>query len=144
MPEIYHFFQQLVNGLTIGSTYALIAIGYTMVYGIIGMINFAHGEVLMVGALTGLGILLLTGAVDWKHADDVFTNGMKMMALIGFIMITAQGFASVMTATNEVGPLVDATANLFGTNKVLSWNMVVISATDSVVCLISRNSLARC
>lgn len=35
MPEIYHFFQQLVNGLTIGSTYALIAIGYTMVYGII-------------------------------------------------------------------------------------------------------------
>ena len=40
MPEIYHFFQQLVNGLTIGSTYALIAIGYTMVYGIIGMINF--------------------------------------------------------------------------------------------------------
>ena len=45
MPDIYHFFQQLVTGLTIGSTYALIAIGYTMVYGIIGMINFAHGEV---------------------------------------------------------------------------------------------------
>ena len=63
---------------------------------------------LLVGALTGLGILLISGAVDWKHADDVFTNGMKMMALIGFIMITAQGFASVMTATEEVGPLVDA------------------------------------
>ena len=74
---------------------------------------------LLVGALTGLGILLISGAVDWKHADDVFTNGMKMMALIGFIMITAQGFASVMTATGEVGPLVDATANLFGTNKSL-------------------------
>ena len=81
---------------------------------------------LMVGALTGLGILLLTGAVDWKHADDVFTNGMKMMALIGFIMITAQGFASVMTATNEVGPLVDATANLFGTNKVLSAGAMLV------------------
>ena len=81
---------------------------------------------LMVGALTGLGILLLTGAVDWKHADDVFTNGMKMMALIGFIMITAQGFASVMTATDEVGPLVDATANLFGTNKVLSAGAMLV------------------
>jgi branched-chain amino acid transport system permease protein len=63
MPEIYHFFQQLVNGLTIGSTYALIAIGYTMVYGIIGMINFAHGEVYMIGsyvafiALAGLAMM---------------------------------------------------------------------------------------
>ncbi|MBV0932578.1 high-affinity branched-chain amino acid ABC transporter permease LivH [Marinobacterium weihaiense] len=44
--------QQLINGLTIGSTYALIAIGYTMVYGIIGMINFAHGEVYMIGTYT--------------------------------------------------------------------------------------------
>jgi len=63
MPDIYHFFQQLVNGLTVGSTYALIAIGYTMVYGIIGMINFAHGEVYMIGsyvafiALAGLAAL---------------------------------------------------------------------------------------
>ncbi|ARU55583.1 leucine/isoleucine/valine transporter permease subunit [Oleiphilus messinensis] len=44
-----YFLQQLLNGLTIGSTYALIAIGYTMVYGIIGMINFAHGEIYMIG-----------------------------------------------------------------------------------------------
>ena len=44
--QIFYFIQQLLNGLTIGSTYALIAIGYTMVYGIIGMINFAHGEVI--------------------------------------------------------------------------------------------------
>ena len=50
MPELYHYLQQLVNGLTVGSTYALIAIGYTMVYGIIGMINFAHGEVYMIGS----------------------------------------------------------------------------------------------
>ncbi|HAS52485.1 MAG TPA: branched-chain amino acid ABC transporter permease [Gammaproteobacteria bacterium] len=46
------FIQQIINGLTLGSIYALIAIGYTMVYGIIGLINFAHGDVLMVGALT--------------------------------------------------------------------------------------------
>ncbi|MBO4970637.1 MAG: branched-chain amino acid ABC transporter permease LivH, partial [Pseudomonas sp.] len=44
------FLQQLLNGLTLGSVYGLIAIGYTMVYGIIGMINFAHGEVYMISA----------------------------------------------------------------------------------------------
>ena len=63
MSEFYHFLQQLINGLTVGSTYALLAIGYTMVYGIIGMINFAHGDVYMVGAyvafitLVGLSML---------------------------------------------------------------------------------------
>src|ERR1700722_12452334 len=45
-----YFLQQLINGLTLGAIYGLIAIGYTMVYGIIGMINFAHGEIYMVGA----------------------------------------------------------------------------------------------
>lgn len=48
--QILYFIQQFLNGLTLGSTYALIAIGYTMVYGIIGMINFAHGEVYMIGS----------------------------------------------------------------------------------------------
>jgi branched-chain amino acid transport system permease protein len=46
------FVQQIINGLVLGSVYALVALGYTMVYGIINLINFAHGEVLMVGALT--------------------------------------------------------------------------------------------
>ena len=49
-----YFAQQLINGLTLGSIYGLIAIGYTMVYGIIGMINFAHGEVFMIGAFVAL------------------------------------------------------------------------------------------
>ncbi|MFN5776529.1 MAG: ABC transporter permease subunit, partial [Burkholderiaceae bacterium] len=44
--------QQVINGLVLGSMYALVALGYTMVYGIINLINFAHGEVLMVGAIT--------------------------------------------------------------------------------------------
>jgi branched-chain amino acid transport system permease protein len=48
------FFQQLINGIALGSTYALIALGYTMVYGIITLINFAHGEIFMVGAFVGL------------------------------------------------------------------------------------------
>ena len=53
-----YFVQQLINGLTLGSVYGLIAIGYTMVYGIIGMINFAHGEIYMVGAFVGLIAIL--------------------------------------------------------------------------------------
>jgi branched-chain amino acid transport system permease protein len=49
-----YFVQQLINGITLGSIYGLIAIGYTMVYGIIGMINFAHGDVFMVGSFIAL------------------------------------------------------------------------------------------
>jgi branched-chain amino acid transport system permease protein len=51
------FLQQLINGLTLGSVYALVALGYTMVYGIIGLINFAHGEVVMIGAMVALSVI---------------------------------------------------------------------------------------
>ncbi|MFC3692902.1 branched-chain amino acid ABC transporter permease LivH [Chenggangzhangella methanolivorans] len=53
-----YFAQQLVNGVTLGSIYGLIAIGYTMVYGIVGMINFAHGDVFMIGAFLSLIVFL--------------------------------------------------------------------------------------
>jgi branched-chain amino acid transport system permease protein len=62
------FFQQLINGLVLGSMYALVALGYTMVYGIIGLINFAHGEVMMVGALTSwtvISVLAASGMPGW-------------------------------------------------------------------------------
>jgi len=51
------FLQQIFNGLTLGSIYALVALGYTMVYGIMGLINFAHGEVVMIGALVALAVM---------------------------------------------------------------------------------------
>ena len=56
-----YFVQQLINGVTLGSIYGLIAIGYTMVYGIIGMINFAHGDIFMIGAFVALITILLLG-----------------------------------------------------------------------------------
>jgi branched-chain amino acid transport system permease protein len=62
------FIQQLINGLVLGSMYALVALGYTMVYGIINLINFAHGEVLMVGALTSWTVVSLmsgSGLPGW-------------------------------------------------------------------------------
>src|SRR5512134_845938 len=62
-----YFVQQLINGLTLGSIYGLIAIGYTMVYGIIGMINFAHGDIFMVGSFIALigFILCVTLGIGW-------------------------------------------------------------------------------
>ena len=56
-----YFIQQLINGITLGSIYGLIAIGYTMVYGIIGMINFAHGDIFMIGAFIALIAFILFG-----------------------------------------------------------------------------------
>ncbi|RMD64957.1 MAG: branched-chain amino acid ABC transporter permease LivH [Alphaproteobacteria bacterium] len=58
-----YFIDQLINGLTLGSIYGLIAIGYTMVYGIIGMINFAHGEIFMIGAFISIITFLVLGMV---------------------------------------------------------------------------------
>ncbi|TVR98799.1 MAG: branched-chain amino acid ABC transporter permease LivH [Rhodospirillales bacterium] len=62
-----YFLQQLINGLTLGAIYGLIAIGYTMVYGIIGMINFAHGEIYMIGAFIALIAFLVLGilGITW-------------------------------------------------------------------------------
>src|SRR5438270_7209741 len=65
-----YFLQQLINGLTLGAIYGLIAIGYTMVYGIIGMINFAHGEIYMIGAFISIIAFLVLGlaGVTWIPA----------------------------------------------------------------------------
>ncbi|MDO9272386.1 MAG: branched-chain amino acid ABC transporter permease [Rugosibacter sp.] len=75
------FLQQVANGLTLGSIYALVALGYTLVYGILGLINFAHGEVVMVGALTALAAskFLLAAALP---PYLVFTLAFLLAALV--------------------------------------------------------------
>ncbi|GGU67471.1 branched-chain amino acid ABC transporter permease [Pseudomonas laurentiana] len=94
MPEIYHFFQQLVNGLTIGSTYALIAIGYTMVYGIIGMINFAHGEVYMIGSYVAFIVLA----------------GLAMMGLDSLPLLMTAAFLATIVVTSAYGYSIERVA----------------------------------
>ncbi|WP_288812791.1 Na+/H+ antiporter family protein [uncultured Corynebacterium sp.] len=96
---------------------ALVAVVATFVVQVIMQSIGTEADSLLIGALTGLAIFMLTGAVNWREADDVFTSGMKMMALIGFIMITAQGFAAVMYATGHVETLVDSSAAIFGQNQ---------------------------
>jgi branched-chain amino acid transport system permease protein len=65
LRPVEYFFQQLINGLTLGSIYGLIAIGYTMVFGIIGMVNFAHGDVFMLSTFIALIVLMVLTQVLW-------------------------------------------------------------------------------
>lgn len=96
---------------------AIVAIIATFLVQVVMQALGTEANSLLVGALVGLTIFMVTGAVKWKEADDVFTAGMRMMALIGFIMISAQGFAAVMDATGDVDPLVTTVADLFAGNK---------------------------
>ena len=72
---------------------------------------------MIIGSMVGFLIFTLSGIVRWKDSDDVFTEGMKMMAMIGFIMIAAAGFAEVLKATGEVKTLVSAAAQWIGHSK---------------------------
>ena len=65
------FIQLTLNGLTEGSTYALIALGYTLVYGVLKLLNFAHGDVFMVGSFIGFGVLQLLGGADRPDRADL-------------------------------------------------------------------------
>jgi branched-chain amino acid transport system permease protein len=86
-----YFVQQLINGLTLGSIYGLIAIGYTMVYGIIGMINFAHGDIFMIGSFIALATFLALVAI-----------GITALPLILFLtLIIAMLFTSAWGWTVE-------------------------------------------
>ena len=76
------FVQQLINGLTLGSIYGLIAIGYTMVFGIIGMVNFAHGDVFMVGAFLGYY------AATYLNLQEQPTLGAALIALLPVLLVT--------------------------------------------------------
>jgi branched-chain amino acid transport system permease protein len=83
-----YFIQQLINGVTLGAIYGLIAIGYTMVYGIIGMINFAHGDVFMIGAFIALISLLLLGmaGITWVPL------ALLLVLVISMILTAAYGW----------------------------------------------------
>ena len=81
---LLQFTQQLINGLTLGSIYALIAIGYTMVYGIIGMINFAHGEIYMIGAYISMIVIAALGLIGITALPLVL-----LLTLLATIIVTS-------------------------------------------------------
>ena len=85
--------QQLINGLTLGGVYALIAIGYTMVYGILGMLNFAHGEIYMIGGFTGWWVLHLLS----RNNIPV----MNAALVISLMIIIAMGVSALVGILSE-------------------------------------------
>ncbi|SHE90953.1 branched-chain amino acid transport system permease protein [Modicisalibacter ilicicola DSM 19980] len=98
MDATLYLLQQVINGLTIGSTYALIAIGYTMVYGIIGMINFAHGEIYMIG--TYIAFIVITGLAMMGVDSTLFL--IVAALLVSMIVASAHGFAVERVAYRPV------------------------------------------
>ena len=85
-----YFIQQLINGLTLGSIYGLIAIGYTMVYGIIGMINFAHGDIFMIGSFIALAtFLILTSVLGFAFLPVV----LLIVLIIAMLFTAAWGWS---------------------------------------------------
>ncbi|GKW47638.1 Na+/H+ antiporter family protein [Planococcus sp. NCCP-2050] len=81
---------------------------------------------MLIGALAGIVVLYLFGAMKWREADEVLTAGMRMMAFIGFVMISANGFASVIQATGAIEPLVESVADLFAGNKGIAAFVMLI------------------
>lgn len=87
--------------------------------------QLTYGSMLLAG-LIGFAILSLSGFFRWKEMDDVFVIGLRMMALIGFIMVTAQGFAAVMEATGEISSLVEGSTALIGESPALAAIMMLL------------------
>lgn len=106
------FLQQTVNGLTLGSVYALLALGYSMVYGVLKLLNFAHGEVYMFGAFAGFGMLNILGGASglivpvWIAILLMFLAAMVVSSLIG---VTLERFAyRPLRSSTRIAPLISA------------------------------------
>lgn len=106
------FFQQIINGLTVGAVYALIALGYTMVYGILELINFAHGEIYMIGAYLGiifLGILTVLGVTEYSIILAVLLTFILAVLFCSAYGFTIEKFAyKPLRKAARLNPLISA------------------------------------
>ena len=122
---IAEFFQHLMNGLTLGGIYALIALGYTMVYGILKFINFAHGDILMVGAYVGLFVFdLLRGDSPLGVWTIVafFLSMLVSMAACGILGMTIERIAyKPLRKATRLAPLLSAIGVSFILSNSAAW-----------------------
>ena len=125
--------QQIINGLTLGSVYALIALGYTMVYGILELINFAHGEIYMIGAYLGIILLAFFTAVGLTAVSLPLT--LFLVVVLAVVICSAYGFTVEKIAYKplrkapRLSPLISAIGvSIFLQNYV----MLTQGATDKV------------
>ncbi len=113
--------QQLINGLSIGSIYALIALGYTMVYGIIQLINFAHGDVYMVGAYVGYATMTFLGL-------DFFTSLLLAMAVCALLGVVIERVAyKPLRNSTRIAVLITA----IGVSLLLEYVMMYVVGAQS-------------
>jgi branched-chain amino acid transport system permease protein len=152
------FIQQMLNGLSLGSIYALIALGYTMIYGILRFINFAHGDVFMVGAFSGyylaivFGFSSLSGGVTLLMAVGILICSMVICSLLGFtieklaykplrgspkltILITAIGVSLFLEYTGQLvfGADPKSFPTLLENKPVFTLSNVIIGSNPLVV-----------
>lgn len=106
------FFQLSVNGLTLGAVYALIALGYTMVYGILKLLNFAHGDVYMIGAFIGYGVLTALGGAINPSVPTVLLLALMVVAAMlgsGVLGVAIERFAyRPLRTAPRIAPLISA------------------------------------
>ena len=133
------FLQQVVNGLTAGSVYAVVALGYTMVYGIIQLINFAHGEVVMIGAMvafTVINALVPSGLPPLRHRADrrrlrgagVHAGRLRMERLAYRPLRGAPRLAPLITAIG-VSIILQHLALMIWSRNVLAFPQIIPSRT---------------
>ncbi len=116
------FFQQLTNGLAVGGIYALIALGYTMVYGVLKLINFAHGDLFTIGAYLGLTLLSALGLTDHLGPFGVVvTLAIMVMGLVAVVGIVLERIAyRPLRESNRLSAVVSALgASIFFQNAVM-------------------------
>src|SRR5215468_3235728 len=103
MDRLLEIVQQLVNGVSLGSIYALIALGYTMVYGVLRFINFAHGDVYMLGAFTGYFVAPQVAKIFTHGRDESFTmqNTFSILAGAGVVMLVSMIVCAAVGVTIE-------------------------------------------
>jgi branched-chain amino acid transport system permease protein len=126
-----HFFQLLVNGLTLGSLYALIALGYSLVYGILKLLNFAHGDVYMVGAFIGFGVLsAFGGPLDPGLPPLILLVPLMFLVAMlgcGVLGVTIERFAyRPLRDAPRIAPLISA----LGVSFFLQNSMLLLYGAD--------------
>lgn len=151
------FLQQLINGLSLGSIYALIALGYTMVYGIVKLINFAHGDVMMLGAYAGYFVLRAMGA-NALGMTCAFLAAMIFCGLFSLVierfayrplrnaprlnsLITAIAVELILQNVMRVLPFVGPNPRQFPTMPLLNYSLGLVSVSNLQLIVIISSAL---
>jgi branched-chain amino acid transport system permease protein len=124
------FIQQIINGLVLGSMYALVALGYTMVYGIINLINFAHGEILMVGALVSWTVVTAMAGLGWPGWSLLLVSLIAAMLVCATLSFSIEKIAyRPLRNAPRLAPLITAmgVSLLLQTLAMIIWKPTVKS-----------------